>query len=424
MEASVARIVILGAGTAGTIMANRLRRRYAADLASGRTTITVLDHDPVHVYQPGLLFVPFGRYTRGQLQRPRRRSLHRDVLLLQARVHSVETDASRVILESGDALAYDVLIVATGSRVVPEETEGLTGPGWRTSMFDFYTLEGAIALRDALSSWPGGRLVINVVEMPIKCPVGPLEFAFLADDFFIRRGMRDKVEITYVTPLDGAFTKPAASRALSHLLEEKGVRLVTEFATGAVDGASGVLRSWDDRKVPFDILVSVPVHMGAELVRCSPGLGDDMGFVRVDPNTLRSRAASNVFAIGDATDAPTSKAGSVAHFQAEVLTENVVRHLAGRELKADFDGHANCFIETGRDKALLIDFNYDVEPLPGVFPVPRVGPLRLLEESRLNHMGKLAFRWVYWNVLLPGIDIPGVSARMSMRGKTTIGASQ
>jgi sulfide:quinone oxidoreductase len=259
--------------------------------------------------------------------------------------------------------------------------------------------------------------VIDIVEMPIKCPVAPLEFAFLADSFFTERGMRDKVDITYVTPLDSAFTKPACAKSLTHLLDEKGVHLVTEFSAGRVDGEKGVLYSWDEREVPFDLLVTIPVNMGAEFVTRSPGLGDASGFVLTDPHTLQSTAAPNVFAIGDATNVPASKAGSVAHFQAEILTENVKRFLEGAGLKPDFDGHANCFIETGHEKALLIDFNYDVEPLPGTFPIPGLGPMRLLGESRLNHLGKLAFRWVYWNVLLPGHDIPGVGPQMSMRGK-------
>ena len=411
------QILILGAGTAGTIMANRLRRMYAADVHDGRTSITVVDQNDEHVYQPGLLFIPFGGYTADEVIRPRGAQLHHDVTYLRKDIARVETSENAVYLGDGSRLTYDVLIVATGTRVVPSETEGLTGPGWRQTMFDFYTLDGATALARKLADWPGGRLVIDIVDMPIKCPVAPLEFAFLADAFFSERGIRDKVTITYVTPLDSAFTKPTCSKALSHLLTEKGVELVTEFNAGRADGENGVLASWDDRVIPFDLLVAVPVHMGAEFVSSSPGLGDDMGFVLTDPHTLQSTAAANVFAIGDATNVPASKAGSVAHFEAEILAENVRRFLAGEAVRPDFDGHANCFIETGHDKALLIDFNYDVEPLPGKFPIPGVGPMPLLAESRINHLGKLAFRWVYWNVLLPGHDIPAVGPRMSMHGK-------
>jgi len=411
------KILILGAGTAGTIMANRLRRLYAGDIRAGLTSITIVDQDEEHIYQPGLLLLPFGQYTRDQVVRPRTEQLHRDVIYVHSQIDRVETTESTVHLAHGVALSYDVLIVASGTRVVPNETEGLMGPGWQESMFDFYTLDGATKLGDKLASWPGGRLVIDIVEMPIKCPVAPLEFAFLADAFFTQRGMRDKVDITYVTPLDNAFTKPTCSAELTHLLGEKKINLVTEFSASRADGEHGVLHSWDDREVPFDLLVAVPVHMGAEFVSRSPGLGDEMAFVTTDPHTLQSKTAPNVFAIGDATNLPVSKAGSVAHFEAEILTGSIKRFIAGESLDASFDGHANCFIETGHDKALLIDFNYDVEPLPGRFPIPALGPMRLLGESRLNHLGKLAFRWVYWNVLLPGHDIPGVGPAMSMRGK-------
>ncbi len=411
------RIVILGAGTAGTIMANRLRRLYRRAVRTGGMQITVVDQDDRHVYQPGLLFVPFGTYRPEDTVRPRRRQLAKRVSYVEQGIDRVEPDEDRVYLRDGSALDYDVLIVATGTRIAPEETEGLTGPGWGERMFEFYTLEGATALAPALRRFDRGRLVVNVVEMPIKCPIAPLEFVFLADSYFRDRGIRDRVDIALVTPLDGAFTRPVAAKALGNLLDEKGIELVPEFNTGEVDGLKGRLVSWDERTVPFDLLVSVPLHLGADFVRRSPGLGDDMDFVLTNPATLQAERQPNIFALGDGTNLPTSKAGSVAHFQAEILTENVRRFLAGEPLDEAFDGHANCFIETGHDKAVLIDFNYDVEPLPGRFPLGRLGPLSLLKETRLNHWGKLAFKWIYWRLLLPGHDIPGVPARMSMQGK-------
>jgi sulfide:quinone oxidoreductase len=410
------RIVILGAGTAGTIMANRLRKLYRRDIEAGRAAITVVDQDDQHVYQPGLLFVPFGGYRPEQIVKPRRDFLPPEVRYVSAVIDHVAPEENRVYLERGDALDYDVLVVATGSRVVPEETEGLTGPGWREKMFDFYTPDGAAALAKKLASWPGGRLVIDIVEMPIKCPVAPLEFAFLADAFFTKKGIRQKVDLVYVTPLDGAFTKPVASHALSHLLTDRNIRLVTEFSAGRVDGAAGELVSWDERVEPFDLLVTVPLHMGAAFVQRSPGLGDDIGFVLTDPATLQAKVKPNVFALGDATNVPASKAGSVAHFQAGILTENIVAYLEGRAPPETFDGHSNCFIETGYGRGLLIDFSYDVEPLPGKFPFA-FGPLPLLKESRLNHLGKLLFRWVYWHLLLPGRDLMGIPTKMSLSGK-------
>lgn len=413
----MARLVILGAGTAGTTIANRLRKHYASEVRAGVHTITVVDQDDRHVYQPGLLFVPFGMYDAEDVVRPRARQLHPDVRVVEARIERIEPDEQLVHLADARRLPYDVLVIASGSRIVPEETEGLTGTGWRDTIFDFYSLEGATSLAERLATWEGGRLVVNIVEMPIKCPVAPLEFAFLADWFFTQRGMRDKVSISYVTPLDGAFTKPEATRVLGHLLEDKRIELVTEFNAGRVDGEAKVLYSWDEREVPYDLLITTPLHQGAEFVRDTPGLGDDNAFVRTDPHTLQSQRHPAIFAIGDATNVPASKAGSVAHFEAEVLEENIARFLAGSALEPDFDGHSNCFIETGHHKALLIDFNYETEPLPGTFPIAGVGPMTLLGESHLNHLGKLAFKWVYWNMLLPGHDIPFVGPQMTMAGK-------
>ena len=410
--AAPSNIVILGGGTGGTLTANRLHKR----LGDG-AHITVVDQDDRHVYQPALIFLPFGLAEPETMVRSRAMQLHDGIHFVIAEVDRDETSENAVHLTDGAVLGYDVLIVATGVRLQPEETEGMTGPGWNERIFTFYDVEGATALRAALKTFTGGHLVVNVVDMPIKCPVAPLEFCFLADWYFADRGIRDDVELTFVTPLDGAFTKPVASEALGGLLAEKHVELITEFATGEVDGEAGVLRSWDEREVPFDLLVTIPVHSGAAFVERSPGLGDDLGFVPSDHRTLQSRAAPNVFVIGDAAALPTSKAGSVTHFEGSTLVTNVERFLAAEPLEASFDGHANCFIETGFSKALLIDFNYDTEPLPGRYPEGHIGPLPLLKESRLNHMGKLMFEWVYWHVLLPGREIPGISDQMQMAGK-------
>lgn len=406
------RIVILGGGTGGTMMANRLRRAYE----HAEAEITVVDRDDRHVYQPGLLFVPFGLTDAEEITRPRQRQLRDGIRFLEAEIDRVELDADLVHLGDGATLPYDVLIVATGTRLQPEDTEGMSGPGWMENVFTFYTPEGATALAQALRAFDAGRVVVSCVDMPIKCPVAPLEFSFLADWFFHDCQVRDRVELTFVTPLDAAFTKPVASEHLAGLLQQKNIELVSDFATGEVDGEGGRLISYDEREIPFDLLVTIPLHGGAAFVERSPGLGDDLGFVPTDRRTLQSVAKPNVFAIGDATNVPTSKAGSVTHFEGEVLTRNIQRFLAGKELDTTFDGHANCFIETGFHKALLIDFNYDTEPLPGKYPLPVVGPMDLLKETRANHIGKLAFRWIYWNVLLPGRPVP-LPALMSMAGK-------
>jgi sulfide:quinone oxidoreductase len=403
--------VILGGGTGGTLTANRLRKHFPkTDLA-----ITVVDQDRDHVYQPGLLFVPFGLAHGEDLVRPRDRQLRRGIDFVESGIERVDTEAQQVVLDGGRTLPYDVLVIATGARLVPDETEGLTGPGWMETVFTFYDLPGATGLRQALEDFEGGRIVVNVVDMPIKCPVAPLEFCFLADWYFHERGIRDRIQLTLVTPLDAAFTKPRAASMLGGMLEDKGIELVTEFNTGEVDGTAGKLVGFDGREVPFDLAVVIPVHSGAEYVSRSPGLGDALDFVETDAHTLQSTASPAVFAIGDAANLPASKAGSVSHFEGEVLVENIVRFLRDEPLDASYDGHANCFIETGFDKALLIDFNYEQEPVDGHFPGP-VG-LPLLKESRLNHLGKLLFQWFYWHSLLPGRDIPGIRADMPTAGK-------
>jgi sulfide:quinone oxidoreductase len=260
--------------------------------------------------------------------------------------------------------------------------------------------------------------VVNVVDMPVKCPVAPLEFCFLADWYFRRRGRRDRVELVYATPLDGAFTKPVASARLGRMLADKRIDVVTGFNTGEVDGAGGRLVGYDGREVPFDLAVVVPLHEGAPYVGRSPGLGDELNFVPTDPHTLQSGAAPDVFVIGDAADLAASKAGSVAHFEGEVVVGNVRRRLAGEPVEAAFDGHTNCFVETGFGKALLIDFNYETEPLPGRYP-PGLG-LPLLKESRLNHLGKRLFEPFYWHALLPGRDVPGIGSAMPTAGKVPV----
>lgn len=402
------RIVILGGGTGGTLTANRLRKVFRPEDAQ----ITVVDQDDQHVYQPGLLFVPFGTAHADDIVRPRGRQLHGGIDYHQSAIDRVELDSDTVHLCDGTELGYDVLVVATGATLLPEETEGLELDG---PVHTFYTLDGATRLHEALESFDGGRIVVDVVDMPIKCPVAPLEFCFLADWYFHERGMRDQVELTYVTPLDAAFTKPVAASTLGGMLDERGIGLVTEFNTGEVDREGRRLVSYDEREVPFDLAVIIPLHGGQPYVGRSEGLGDALDFVPTDPATLQSQARPNVFAIGDATTIPASKAGSVTHFEGEVLVENVRRFLAGEGLDASYDGHANCFIETGFGKAMLIDFNYEQEPVPGHFPAS-VG-LPLLKESRMNHLGKLMFQTFYWHSLLPGRDIPGIGADMPTRGK-------
>lgn len=385
-------------------------------LGSDEWQITIVDQDETHYYQPGFLFIPFGIYGEQDVIKPKRDFIPPGVEMILSEIELIEPEQNRVkIAKDNRYLYYDYLIIATGTRPVPEETPGLTESEWRQSIHDFYTYDGAIALAKKLRTWEGGRLVVNIMEVPYKCPVAPMEFIFLADWYFHERQMRDKVDLKLVTPLPGAFTKPRASRLLGDTLENKNIGLVTEFYPERVDPDTKVLVSYDEEEVEYDLLVTIPVNMGAEVIGRS-GLGDELNHVPVDKHTLQSKKHENIFVLGDAANLPTSKAGSVAHFAVEVFTENFVRHIEGLEMLEQFDGHSNCFIESGFGKGILIDFNYDVEPLPGKYPLPGIGPFSLLQESEMNHWGKVMFRWMYWHFLLKGREMP-ITAQMTMAGK-------
>ena len=405
-------LLILGAGTGGTMVANKM----AHNLDPNEWRIIIVDRDENHYYQPGFLFIPFGIYSSSDVVKPKRNFLPPTVDVIFSDIELIEPEKNQVRLaRENKVIQYDYLVVSTGSHIHPEETEGMVDGGWRKNVFDFYSLDGANALSNYLKFWKGGRMVVNVVEMPIKCPVATLEFLFLADWFFTERGIGDKVVIVFATPLPGAFTKPRASAVLGDMLENKGIHLEADFNIGEVDSGKNAIRSFDEREIEYDLLVTVPTNMGADVIERS-GIGDELNFIPVDKFTLQSDKWENVWVIGDAGNTPTSKAGSVAHFMLDVLVENIQRHMEGLEPKPTFDGHANCFIESGFEKGILIDFNYDVEPLPGKFPLPGFGPFSLLKESPVNHWGKMIFRWMYWNLLLKGEEMP-FESQMTMAGK-------
>ncbi len=405
------KILILGAGTGGTIMANKMRK----ELPREDWKITVIDQSKVHYYQPGFLFIPFGYYKKDDVTKPKQNFLPIGVESVYQQIDRIDAENNKVYLVNGEVHGYDILIIATGTRIMPEETPGLKGELWHRNIFDFYTIEGAEALAKFFKTWEGGHLVVNIADNPIKCPVAPLEFSFFADAFFTERGMRDKVKISYVTPLSGAFTKPRSSKLLGSLLENKNIEMITDFFLSEVDNKARVIKDFGGREIDFDCLVTIPLHGGDPAIIKS-GLGDEFGFVKADKYTLQSTLYDNIFAIGDAGNFPTSKAGSVVHFQADILTENLMCHIEKRPFTGKFDGHSNCYIETGHGKGALIDFNYDTEPLPGYFPFPGIGPFSLLKESRLNHYGKLLFRWIYWHILLKGKEMP-IDTHMTMAGK-------
>lgn len=403
--------LILGGGTGGTIMANKLVKR----LDPQEWKIVIVDKSEIHYYQPGFLFIPFGMYKPEDVVERKKSYLPSSVQFIQSEIEKITPEENEVTLKGGQVLHYDTLLIASGTDIHPEEIEGMLDGGWHQNIFDFYTFEGTTKLAKFLEKFNGGRVVINVAEMPIKCPVAPLEFAFLADDYFVRRGIRSKVELVYATPLPGAFTKPRSSAALGSMLDQKGIHLEPDFAISGVDSSRNVLSSYDGRELNYDLLVTIPTNMGADFIGKS-GLGDDLNFVPTNKATLQSSKWENIWVIGDAANVPASKAGAVTHFESDTLIENIVHQLKGEPLEETFDGHANCYIESGHGKALLIDFNYNTEPLPGTYPLPVVGPFSLLKESTINHWGKLAFKWMYWNLIVKGRPMP-VSTQMSMVGK-------
>ena len=410
------QIVVLGAGTGGALVANLLCRK----LDPKQWVVTVVDRGATHIYQPGLLFLPFGLYGHDDpkdLERPIGEPLPRGANFLAADILRIDT-AKRIVETSVTTLRYDFLVGAMGCRVAPEEVEGLAEPLGRDAVHTFYTLEGATAMRPALERMRAGRLVIDVCDMPIKCPVAPIEFAFLADYYFTLKGVREAIDITLVTPYSGAFTKPNANRVLTEMAKAKGVNVVADFAAESVDDAARTLRSFDGRTLEYDLLCAIPPNLGPQVIDDSE-LGDGTGYAITDPRTLRSRKAEGVYFLGDNTNVSTSKAGSVAHFEAETVVENLLREIEGKPPLPSFDGHANCFIETGHHKAMLLDFNYDIEPLEGSFPMAHVGPFSLLKESYMNHVGKLSFQWVYWNLLLKGKlpNVPLLPSHMNFVGK-------
>lgn len=407
------RIIILGDGTGGLICANlltRKARKRGLDL-----DIKLVGRSAKHTYQPGLLFLPFQKpgYRRLEdIQRNTRDFVGRRVTYLCEEIVQLDKE-KRVVVTANGQYGYDWLVLSLGCRTAPEEIPGLA-ENWGRKVHGFYTPDSAIGLSGALERFQGGDLVIDVAEMPIKCPVAPIEFACLADHYLHQRGIRNRSRITLVTPLAGAFTKPVCNDRLIDVLRQKDIYVIPNSSLAQVE--EDHFSCPEGKDVPFDLLVTIPPHEGSDLIE-DAGLGDGLGFGLTDKFTLKSMVAERIFLLGDNTNVPTSKAGSVAHFQADVVVHNLLREIAGEAAEPIADGHANCFIETGFGKSILIDFNYDTQPVPGAFPMPVVGPMSLLKETRTNHLGKLAFKRIYWDVLLRGLSIPLVGSQMSKAGK-------
>ena len=403
------RVVILGSGAGGTMTAAGLRKH----LNASEWQITIIDNDEIHHYQPGWLFIPFGVYTAQDCQKPKREFIPSGVEFVLDEVVGVNPQ-TREVEGKKDKYKYDWLVVATGCRIMPEEVEGMMD-GWQDDILDFYTLDGAVNLGKKMKYFKSGRMVFNIAELPYKCPVAPLEFIFMADWFFTENGVRDDIEIELVTPVAGAFTKPIASRILGEMAIQKNIKVTPNYDIAQVNHSEKTIESHKGEKVAYDMLISIPPNFGAQWVEDS-GMGDPMCYIDTDHFTLKAKEYDNIYVVGDATNVPTSKAGAVAHYESETIVENIMREIEGQEPKSTFDGHATCFICSGYEKAVLIDFNYEYEPLPGKFPFPGLGPFSLLGDSNFNYWGKMMFKWVYWNLMLKGVELP-LEQQLTLAGK-------
>jgi sulfide:quinone oxidoreductase len=380
------RVVVLGGGVGGTLAANLLSRRLRKRIDSHDASVTVLDETAEHVYQPGFMYIAMDGDRESDLVRPERTLLDRRVELAEGRAMRIDPEAHRVTYDGGLHLDYDYLVIATGSRIVPEEIDGFTAHAHH-----FYGAAAARSLRSALDSFAGGRIVIGIAGMPYKCPPAPLEIAFLIDAELRHRGLRDVTEMHYCSPIGRAFSIESVSEMATPILAEKGIELHTFFNVESIESERRTVVSLEGEELAYDLLILVPPHRGAQVVIDS-GLAPPSGWLPTDPHTLEVRGQDRMFAIGDATDLPLSKAGSTAHFEAPVVAERIVAAIEGREPDAkhgSYTGKVMCFFEVGDGKGTLLQFDYDHPPRP---PRP----------NRLWHLGKLVFNKTYWHTVPRG----------------------
>ena len=381
------RILILGGGVGGTLTANLLAKKLRRQLKAGEVTITVVDETGRHTYQPGFMYIAMGGERAEGLQRPERGLLDSRVTLVVGEVRKVDERSRLVHLADGERLAYDHLVLATGSRIVPEEIEHFT-----TEAEHFYTAEAALKLRNALDAFSGGRIVIGIAGMPYKCPPAPLEVAFLIEAELRERGLRERSELHFCSPIGRAFTIESVSDMATPILERKGIELHTFFNVEAIDPERQVVESLEGEELAYDLLILVPPHRGQQFLIDSGLAPAPGGWLPTDRATLQVGGRPNVFALGDATDLPLSKAGSTAHFEAPVVTERIVAAVEGRGVdrqRGDYLGKVMCFFEIGDGKGTLLQFDYDHPPRP---PKP----------NQLWHLGKIAFNKTYWHTVPRG----------------------
>jgi sulfide:quinone oxidoreductase len=374
----LAEVVVLGGGVGGTLAANLIARQ-----TRGRANVTVVDATGSHVYQPGFLYVAVGKERPAALRHSEHDLLREGIDLVVDEATRIDPSKQAVALASGRSLHYDQLLLATGSRTVMEEVPGAK------DVHSFYTMEGAIRLFEALKAFRGGSIVVGVAGIPYKCPPAPVEFVFLLDDYLKARGIRERCQIKLLSPLNRAFTIEATSKVVQPILAERGIELTGFFNVETVDPVARTVTSLEGETVAFDLLVLVPPHRGAKVIEDS-GLGDERGWVPVDKNTLKHSRFEHIWAIGDTTNIPISKSGSVAHYEASVAAAEIAAEAKGEARPAHvYDGKVMCFLETGQGQATTIRFDYDHPP---VSPSP----------SRRWHWAKLLFNKAYWHTVPQG----------------------
>ncbi|WP_135304630.1 NAD(P)/FAD-dependent oxidoreductase [Haloarcula amylovorans] len=369
-------IVVVGGGTGGTVLVNNLADRLAREIDAGDVRVTLVNDGPDHIYKPVWLYVPFDESEPEDGRRPLSQLVDDRIDLRIDRVVDLDTEAQRLRYESGASVGYDRLVLATGSTLAPDEI-----PGLETGGHDYYSEAGATALRDELISMTEGHLVLSVIGTPHMCPAAPLEFVFMADDWFRERGLREGIDITYTYPIQRVHGNPHIAEWARPLMDERDIDVETFFNAETVDPEAGTLTSMEGAELDYDLLVSIPPHRGIDLVE-EAGLGDD-GWVDVDKHTLEATAAENVYALGDTAATGVPNAGSVAHYQAGVVARRLASEVRGRPATATYDGKTLCFVETGMDAASFVEFDYENPPSPA-------------PPSQKLHWSKLAYNESYW----------------------------
>lgn len=373
-------IVILGGGVGGTLLANLLARK----LTRKQANITLIDRTGRHTYQPGWLYIPFGGQPPEQLERAERSLLSRKVTLAIGDVAALDREARQIRMADGMTFPYDTLVIATGARLAPEAL-----PGYAEGAQHFYSAEAALRLHAALRDFKGGHILVGVADIPYKCPPAPLEFTFLLDDYLRERGLRDSTTITYLSPIGRVFPIETVSAFVAPMLEARGIATELFFNAESVDPHARTVSSLEGTTLPYDLLVLVPPHRGAQVVAAA-GLGDELGWVPTDRETLQCKLDPNVYVIGDASDLPVSKSGSAAHFEAKVVAHRITAALLGTPEDLRYTGEVLCFLETGRGQASQLVFDYTHPPQP---PAP----------SQVYHYQKTLFNKLYWYLVPRGV---------------------